>query len=338
MKAMVCKRYGSPDVLKQADVEMPRLKNDEVMVKVHASSVNAADVDQIRGVFMVRMGAPIRPRHRIPGSDIAGKIEAIGRDVSRFSPGEEVYADLTESGFGAFAEYVAVPESSLVLKPSNLSFEEAASMPSAGGVALINLQGKKPIQPGQKVLINGAGGGMGTLAVQIAKADGAEVTGVDTAEKLDMLRSIGADHVFDYLTQDVTKNEQSFDLIIDLACFRSINDFRPILNPDGVFLLVGGSLKSTLQAALAMGRRKVEDSREMGILAKYPKAKELMLLKDLAESGKIVPVIDRHYRLEEISDALAYLASGKAKGKVVISVTPIDRGSNGRNRASDQFQ
>ena len=239
MKAIVYKRYGSPGVLKLREVDKPEPHANDVLVRVYATSLNAADVDQLRGTPFIRLGAPLKPKYRILGSDITGRVESIGGNVSRFQPGDEVYADLTDFGFGAFAEFVAVPENALALKPANLTFEEAAAVPSAGGVALLNLCIKRKIQPGQKALINGAGGGMGTFAVQIAKYFGAEVTGVDKAGKIDMLRTIGAEHVIDYKREDFTKSGQLYDLILDLAAHRSIRDYKRALTPDGVFVFVG---------------------------------------------------------------------------------------------------
>ena len=261
MKAIVYTEYGSPDVLHLQEVEKPTPKEDEALVKIHAASINAADLEILRGNWSARFGGPLKPKHKILGSDIAGRIEAVGRNVKQFQPGDEIWGDLSiPLGYGAFAEYVCVPENALRLKPARMTFEQAAAIPSAGANALQNLRGvgssspsfllsdKGEIQPGQKVLINGAGGGVGTFAVQIAKSFGAEVTGVDSPSKLDMLRSIGADHVIDYTQEDFTKNGQRYDLILDVVASRSIFDYKRALSPKGIFVMVGGSGAAILQA------------------------------------------------------------------------------------------
>src|SRR6266568_4077655 len=249
MKAIVYTEYGSPDVLQLKEVEKPTPKDNEVLVKVLAASLNAADFEMLRGTWSARFGGLLKPKHKILGSDIAGRIEAVGRNVTQFQPGDEVFGDLSERGFGAFAEYVCVPENALRLKPSSMTFEEAAAVPSAGVVALQNLRGvgssslsfllsdKGHIQSGQKVLINGAGGGVGTFAVQIAKSFGAEVTGVDSTRKLDMLRSIGADQVIDYTQEDFTKNGETYDVIFDVVGKSSFSRSVRSLKQNGRYLL-----------------------------------------------------------------------------------------------------
>jgi NADPH:quinone reductase-like Zn-dependent oxidoreductase len=220
MKAIICPKYGPPDVLQLKEVEKPTPKDDEVLVKVHASSINSADFNNLRGTPMVRFGGFRKPRFKIPGSDVAGRIEAIGRNVKQFQQGDEIFADKSFPDFGAFAEYICVPEKNLTLKPARMTFEEAATIPQAAVAALQGLRNKKQVlyfQPGQKVLINGAGGGMGSFAVQIAKSLGAEVTGVDSTEKIDMIRSIGADHVIDYTQEDFTKSGETYDVILDMV-------------------------------------------------------------------------------------------------------------------------
>ena len=248
MKAIVYTEYGLPGVLQLKEIEKPTPTDNEVLVNIHAASVNAADLDLLRGTFMVRLAGLRKPQYKILGSDIAGRVEAVGKNVKLFQPGDEVFGDLTEHGFGAFAEYVSVPENAVALKPASMTFEEAAAVPSAGVVALLNLRAKGQIQPGQKVLINGAGGGMGTFAVQIAKSFGAEVTGVDSTSKLDMMRSIGADHVIDYTQEDFTKNGQHYDLILDVAAYRSIFDYKRALSPKGIYVMVGGCMTALFQA------------------------------------------------------------------------------------------
>jgi NADPH:quinone reductase-like Zn-dependent oxidoreductase len=334
MKAIVCTKYGSPDVLQLKEIEKPIPKEDEVLVKVHAASLNAADLETLRGTWSVRFGGPQKPMYKILGSDIAGRIEAVGVNVKQFQPGDEIWGDLSYPyGFGTFAEYVCVPENALRLKPTSMTFEEAAAVPSAGVVALQNLRGVGPsspspilsdkgqIQPGQKVLINGAGGGVGTFAVQIAKSFGAEVTGVDSTGKLDMLRSIGADHVIDYTQEDYTKSGQRYDLILDVVVYRSIFAYKRALSPKGIFVFVGGSMAATFQAFLIGPLISMTGSKKMGMVMWKPNKKEdLVVIKELFEAGKVVPVIDRRYPLSEVPEALQYLEGGHAQGKVVITM------------------
>jgi len=333
MKAIVCTKYGSPDVLQLKEVAKPFPKDNEALVKVYAASLNAADFETLRGVFIVRMVAPLRPMYKILGSDIAGRIEAVGRNVKQFQAGDEVFGDLSVCGFGAFAEYVCASEDALALKPASMTFEEAAAYPQAAVLALQNLRGagpsspnpmlidKGPIQPGQKVLINGAGGGVGTFAVQLAKYFGAEVTGVDSTKKLDMLRSIGADHVIDYTQVDFTKSGQHYDLILDPVAYRSIFAYRRALSPEGIFVFVGGSTAAIFQALVLAPLISRNWTQKMGVVMQKPNKKEdLVFLQELFEAGKVVPVIDRRYPLSEVPEALRHLEEGHALGKVVISV------------------
>jgi NADPH:quinone reductase-like Zn-dependent oxidoreductase len=334
MKAIVHTKYGPPDVLELIEVEKPAPKEDEALVKVHAASLNAADLEILRGRWSARIGGPLKPRQRILGSDIAGRIEAVGRNVKQFQPGDEIWGDLSFTvGYGAFAEYVCVPENALRLKPAGMTFEEAAAIPSAGVVALQNLRGvgssspsfllsdKGQIQPEQKVLINGAGGGVGTFAVQIAKSHGAEVTGVDNKSKFEMLRSIGADHVIDYTQEDFTKNGQLYDLILDVVASRSIFDYKRALSPKGIFVMVGGSGAAILQAFLLGPLISMTGSKKMGIVMWKPNNQEdLAILEELFAAGKVMPVIDRRYPLNEVPGALQYLEEGHARGKVVITM------------------
>jgi len=323
MKAIVCTKYGSPDVLQLKEVEKPTPKDNEALVKVYAASVNAADLETLRGVFVARFGGPLRPMYKILGSDIAGRVEAVGRNVKQFKPGDEIWGDLSypPHSYGAFAEYVCVPENALRLKPASMTFEEAAAIPTAAVVALQKLIAKRPIQPGQKVLINGAGGGVGTFAVQLAKHFGAEVTGVDSTEKLEMLRSIGADHVIDYTQEDFTKNGQRYDLILDVVVHRSIFDYKRALSPKGICVMVGGSITRVFLNMLLGPLILMTGSKKMGLGMWKPNKKEdLDFLKELFEAGKVVPVIDRRYPLSEVAEALRYLEEGHAKGKVVITV------------------
>jgi NADPH:quinone reductase-like Zn-dependent oxidoreductase len=334
MKAIVCTKYGTPDVLELRDVEKPTPNEDEALVKVHAASLNAADLEILRGIWSARFTGPLKPMHKILGSDIAGRIEAVGRNLKHFRPGDEIWGDLSfPLGFGAFAEYVCVPENALRLKPARMTFEEAAAVPSAGANALQNLRGvgssspsfllsdKGKIQPGQKVLINGAGGGVGTFAVQIAKSFGAEVTGVDSPSKLDMLRSIGADHVIDYTQEDFTKSGQRYDLILDVVASRSIFDYKRALSPEGIFVMVGGSGAVILQAFLLGPLISITGGKKMGIVMWKPNNQEdLAILEELFEAGKVVPIIDRRYPLSETAEALQYLEEGYARGKIVITM------------------
>jgi len=322
VKAIVCTKYGSPDVLQLKEVEKPTPKDNEVLVKVHAASVNAADLEILRGMFLARLlyQGLLKPKNTILGTDIAGQVEAVGRNVKQFQPGDEIWGDLSYPySFGTFAEYVCAPENALRLKPASMTFEEAATIPTAGVVALQNLRGKRPIQPGQKVLINGAGGGVGTFAVQLAKYFGAEVTGVDSTGKLDMLRSIGADHVIDYTQEDFTKNGQHYDLILDVVVHRWIFDYKRALSPKGICVMVGGSMTRVFLNIL-LGKL-MTGSKKIGLGMWKPNKKEdLDFLKELFEAGKVVPVIDRRYPLSEVAAAFRYLEEGHAQGKVVITV------------------
>ena len=321
MKAIVYRTYGSPDVLKLEEVEKPTPEDHEVLVEVRAASLNGSDLDPLRGVFMVRPGGLLKPRYKILGADIAGRVEAVGRNVTRYRPGDEVWGDLFDSGFGAFAEYVAVPEDALAPKPGNLSFEEAAAVPQAGVVALQSLRTKRPLQSGQKVLINGAGGGVGTFAVQLGKHFGAEVTGVDGPGKLGMLRSIGADHVIDYTKEEYTRSGRRYDLIVDAVARHSVSAYRRALSPGGAFVLVGGSLSAALQIGVLGSLVSMLGSRKLGILMWRPNRREdLDDLKEFLEAGAIAPVIDRRYPLSEVADAFRHLESGDHRGKLVITM------------------
>jgi NADPH:quinone reductase-like Zn-dependent oxidoreductase len=320
MKAIVCSKYGPPEVLQLKEVEKPAPKNNEALVKVYASSLNAADLETLKGVFVNRIVAPIKPMHKILGTDIAGQIREVGRKVNKFQPGDEIWGDLSfPLGSGAFAEYVCVPEDALRLKPTSMTFEEAAAIPTAGIVALQHLLAKRPIQPGQKVLINGAGGSVGTFAVQIAKHFGAEVTGVDSKEKLEMLRLIGADHVIDYNQEDFTKNGKHYDLILDVVVQRWIFDYMRALTPEGIAVMVGGSMPRVFLNLLLGKMMTVKKKIGLGVW-KPNKKEDLNFLKELFEAGKVKPVIDRCYPLNEVPEALRYLAEGRPKGKLVITV------------------
>jgi len=313
MKAVVCTKYGLPDVFQLQEVEKPTPKDNEALVKVHVASLNATDFEYLRGTR--------KQKNKILGSDIAGRVEEVGRHVKQFQPGDDVFGDLFSRGFGAFAEYVAVPEKTLTLKPASMTFEEAATLPQAAILALQGLRDKRQIQRGQKVLINGAGGGVGTFAVQIAKHFGTEVTGVDSTEKLEMLCSIGADHVIDYTKEDFTKSGQRYDLILDVVVHRSIFDYLRALSPRGICVMVGGSMARVFFNVLLGLLISMKVSKKIGVLMWKPNKKEdLAFIKELIEAGKVKPVIDRRYPLSEVPEALRYLEEGHAKGKVVIPI------------------
>jgi NADPH:quinone reductase-like Zn-dependent oxidoreductase len=322
MKAIVCTKYGSPDVLQLKEVAKPAPKQDEVLIKVYAASLNAADLETLRGEFIVRIAAPRKPMYKILGSDIAGRVEAIGGNVKLFQPGDEVWGDLSfPHGLGAFAEYVCAPEDALAPKPASMTFEEAATYPQAAIIALQSLRDKGQIQPGHKVLINGAGGGMGMFALQIAKHFGAEVTGVDSTSKLGLLRSIGADQVMDYTHEDYTRSGQHYDLILDVAAYRSVFDYYRALSPEGIFMMVGGSLSTLLQVVFLGALISRIGSKKIGLNTWKPnKREDLALLGELFETGEVVPVIDKCYPLSEATEAFRQLEAGHVKGKVVITM------------------
>ncbi len=320
MKAIVYTKYGAPDVLQVQEIEKPIPKDHEVLVKVHASSLNAADLDLLHGTFLIRLGGFTKPAYNILGSDIAGQVEAIGKNVTQFQVGDAVFGDLTGYGFGAFAEYVCAPEKALALKSAQMTFGETATLCSAAVIALQSLRGKRPVKSGQKVLINGAGGGVGTFAVQIAKFFGAEVTGVDSTEKLDMLRSIGADHVMDYTCEDYTMCEQCYDLIVDVVANRPMSNYKRALSPSGIFTMVGGSTSTIFQAMLLGSWMTRGGSQSIGVLMAQQSRTDLDFVKELLESAKIKPVIDKSYPLSETAEAIRYLETSRARGKVVINI------------------
>ncbi|MCH8062497.1 MAG: NAD(P)-dependent alcohol dehydrogenase [Chloroflexi bacterium] len=323
MKAIVYDRYGPPDVLELQEIDKPVVKDDEVLIKVHAASANAGDWHLLRAdPFLVRaMAGLLKPKYTILGADMAGRVDAVGKKVKQFQPGDEVFGDISGSGFGAFAEYVCVPENAaLVLKPASMTFEDAAAVPAAALTALQALRDKGQIQQGQKVLINGASGGVGTFAVQIAKSFGAEVTGVCSTRNLEMVRSIGADHVIDYTKEDFTRNGQLYDLIHAANGYHSISDYRRALSSKGTYVMTGGTMAQMFQAMLLGPWMSVTSSRKMGNMLVKPNREDLAFIKELLEAGKVVPVIDRRYTLSEVPEAIRYLEEGHAQGKVVITV------------------
>jgi NADPH:quinone reductase-like Zn-dependent oxidoreductase len=321
MKAIVFTKYGSPDFLELKEVEKPTPKDNEVLVKVHAASINSWDWELLRGTpFANRLiFGLLKPKIKILGADMAGRVEAVGKNVKQFQPDDEVFGDISGCGWGGFAEHVCARENALALKPTSVTFEEAAAVPQAALLALQGLRYKGQIQPGQKVLINGAGGGAGTFAVQIAKSFGAEVTGVDSTKKLDMMRSIGADQVIDYTQEDFTKNEQRYDLILDVAAYHSIFDYKRALSPKGIYVMVGGSMAQVFQVMFLGPWISMTGSKKMGLLMHKPN-KSLAFMKELLEAGKVLPVIDRRYPLSEVPEALRYFGEGHARGKVVITL------------------
>ena len=321
MKAVVHTEYGPPDVLQIKEVAKPTPTDDEVLIKVQAASVNRSDWENLIGKpLYARIGGLLKPRHQILGSDIAGRVEMAGNNIRQFHPGDEVFGHIL-TYTGGFAEYVCVPEKALALKPASLTFEEAAAIPEAALIALQGIRDKGQVQPGQKVLINGAGGGAGSFAVQLAKLYGAEVTGVDHTEKLDFLRSLGADHVIDYTQEDFTKNGNQYDLILDIVAYRSVFAYRRALRPNGSYFVVGGSVATMFQILLLGPWMR---SKNIRVLAVEPNPKDLVFLAELCEAGKVVPLIDRRYPLREVALALRYLGEGHVKGKVVITVEQND--------------
>jgi NADPH:quinone reductase-like Zn-dependent oxidoreductase len=325
MKAIVCDRYGMPDILRLKEVARPVPRSDQVLVKVHASSLNAADLEILGGSLFARISGPFRPRNRIPESDVAGRVVEVGRNVKRLKEGDAVFGDLFMCGHGAFAEYVAVPEDALMRKPDSISFEDAATLPQAAKIALQGLRGRRPLKEGHKVLINGAGGGMGTFAVQIAKYYGAEVTAVDSMGKLDMLRAIGADHVIDYAREDFTRSGERYDLILDTVAYRSIFNYRRVMAPDALYVLLGGSRYAIWQAILLGPLVSIASKKKMGINPwNVDNEEDQRFLLELNEKGKLLPVIDRRSPLSEVPEALRDLSKGLVKGKVVITVEHDD--------------
>ncbi len=323
MKAVVYTEYGSADVLKLKEVDKPAPADDEVLVKIHAASVNAADWRLMRAdPFLARLYTGLfKPtRFQILGADIAGRVEAVGKNVHQFQPGDEVFGNMAKSNFGGFAEYKCARESELVLKPANLSFEEAAAVPLAALTALHGLRDKGQIQPGQKVLINGASGGVGTFAVQLAKYFGAEVTAVCSSGKADMARSLGADHVIDYTQEDFTRSGRQYDLIFAVNGNRSIFDYKRALSPRGIYVMAGGKPAQLFQALLLGPWISMLGKQKMGAVSSTPNQKDLLYLKELLESGKLKPVIDRRYPLSDLAIAIRYVEAGHANGKVVITV------------------
>lgn len=323
MKAIARSEYGSPDVLNLEAVDKPVVSDNGVLVKVHATSVNAGDWHLMRGTpFITRLiyGGLRKPKIQILGFDVAGRVEAVGKEVTQFKPGDEVFGDLSECGFGAFAEYVCATESSLVLKPETISFEAAAAVPGAALTALQGLRDCGQIQPGQKVLINGASGGVGSFAVQIAKAFGAEVTALCSPQKIDKVRSLGADHVIDYTQVDVTQSGICYDLILDAAAYRSVFDYVSILKPDGTYVLVGGSTARFFQVMLLGSWMSKMSHRQIKALVLKLNQDDLLTLREMLKTRQIAPLIDQRYPLNELPTAIRQLEERQVTGKVVVWV------------------
>lgn len=324
MHAVVYSTYGGPEVLEFADVEKPTPDTDEVLIRVVAASVGAGDWHLLRGTpLLIRLiyGGYRRPTFPILGVDIAGRVEAVGRAVTGFERGDEVLADLSEHGFGGFAEYVCVPETAVVSKPAAVPFEVAASIPTSAVAALQALRDTGRLQAGERVLINGASGGVGTFAVQIAKFLGAEVTAVCSTAKMEMVRSIGADHVIDYTKADVTETGERYDLVLDTAGSHPMRAYRRVLTQSGRYVMVGGPTRRFI-AALVLGPVvSILGRRQFSGFSLKPDTDDLRFLIELLESGELTPVIDRRYPLQEVPAAIQYLESGRAAGKVVISVS-----------------
>ncbi len=324
MKAIVCTKYGSPDVLQIQEVARPAPKDDEVLIRIHAASINSRDWRLMRAnPFFIRLvpGGFLQPKNKILGGDVAGRVEVIGSKVKQFKPGDEVFGYLPgATGRGTFAEYVCASEKAITLKPANLTFEQAAAVPVAAMTALQGLRDNGNIQPGQKVLINGASGGVGTFAVQIAKAFGAEVTAVCSTRNLEMVRSLGADHVIDYTREDFTKNRQQCDLILAVNGYYPISDYLRALKPKGRYVVVGGSMFQLAQAASNGKKVSKVGSQKIYIVSLVQSQKDLILIKELLESEKIMPVIDGCYPLSKTPEAFWYFEKAHPQGKIVISV------------------
>jgi NADPH:quinone reductase-like Zn-dependent oxidoreductase len=321
MKAIVYSNYGSPDVLHVEDVEKPSPGDNEVLIKVRAAAANPMDYHLMGDAYLIRIATGLRkPKPTVPGVDLAGEIEAVGRNVTRFQPGDAVFGASRRT----FAEYVCASESRLALKPANLTFEQAAALPVAGLTALQGLRDKGRVQPGQKILINGAAGGVGTFAVQVAKSFGAEVTGMCSTKSVDLVRSIGADHVIDYTRDDITRRVGRFDLVFDCVGNRPLSAWRRVMTSKGIFVAVGvrpgGRWIGPLPYLVKLLVSSRFASQKVVFFVARVNSDELVELKELVEANKVTPVIDRCYMLSEAAEAIRYLKEGHARGKVVIAL------------------
>lgn len=321
MRAVVIERYGEAEALELRDVPTPRPGADEVLVRVHAASLNDWDWAMVQGrPFAARLlHGLFRPRVKIPGCDIAGRVEAVGKEVRELRPGDAVYGDLCMSGFGAFAEYACAPAAGLARKPPAMTFDQAAAIPQAGMLAVQGLIDVGGIRAGQRVLLNGAGGGVGTFAMQLAELHDVEVTAVDKQGKLDMLRAMGARHVVDYMEEDFTRSGERYDLILDVKTNRSLLAYLRALNPGGIYATVGGDTARLLQVAGLGPLVALRSRKRLRVVALKPN-KDLPYINDLFESGRLAPVIDRTYGLEEVSEAFRFFSTGDYKGKIVVTL------------------
>ena len=321
MRALVYESYGTPDVLRMKEMGVPAPGDHEVLVAVLAASVNSWDWDLLRGrPYLTRLGALRKPRYPTLGADIAGRVVAVGAAVTRFRQGDEVFGDISGCGWGGFAEFVCANEEALTKKPKGISFEQAAAIPQAAVLALQGLRDKGKMKKGDHVLINGAGGGVGTFGIQYAKLIGAEVTGVDRAEKLETLRSLGADHVLDYTKEDFTKNGRQYDLILDVVGNRSVPSIKRALKTGGTYVMVGGTLALILQILVMAPLTAWIEKKKVRVLLHKPNHHDQLVWKSYIEGGQVTPVIDRTYSFSEGAQALAYFGQGHAIGKVVVSM------------------
>lgn len=321
MKAVTYTRYGPPDVLQLNEIEKPAPKEGEVLVEVRAVALNAYDWRMLMAdPFIVRLatGGYFKPAKTIPGVDIAGKVVAVGPNAQQLRVGDEVYGDISRATNGGCAEYVCVPENAMALKPAKISFEQAAAVPMAAVTALQGLRDVGKVKPGQKVLIYGASGGVGTFAVQVAKALGAEVTAVCSSRNVEMVRSLGADHVIDYTKQDFTNNSEQYDVILAANGSRSIFDYKRALKPQGVYVMAGGAGPQLFQALFLGPMLSKRDGQTLTHITAQPSQGDLKVMNELMQSGKVVPVIERCYPLKETAEAMRYLHEGHARGKLVI--------------------
>lgn len=321
MKALVYEKYGTPEVLRLAEVEIPVPAKHEVLIAVQAASVNSWDWDLLRGKpYLTRLGALFKPSYRILGADIAGVVVATGADVQRFKVGDEVFGDISGCGWGGFAEFVCAHEQALTKKPEGLSFAQAAAIPQAAVLALQGLRDKGKLSNGQQVLINGAGGGVGTFAIQYAKLLGAQVTGVDHADKLEAMRLAGADHVIDYAQQDFSAGVLQYDIIIDVVGTHSVFALKRALKSGGRYVMVGGTASRIFQTLCTAPFIYWLEKKSMQILIHKPNHHDQLVWKQLVENGEVAPVIDRQYSLSNASEAMSYFGTGKVKGKLVIDI------------------
>lgn len=322
LKAIVSKKYGTPDVLESVEVEKPIPNDYQVLVKIQAASLNYGNLALLTGKpFLVRFAfGLVKPKFSIPGGDIAGRVEAVGKHVKEFQPGDEVFGDLSNYGWGGFAEYVAVPEQALAKKPVNLTILEASAVPMAAVTALQALRDKGNINSGQKILINGASGGVGTFAIQIAKAYHTEVTAVCSTRNIDIARSLGADNIIDYTKEDITNLAEHFDLILAVNGYAPISTYNRLLKPNGSYVMIGGSPAQMYQALLIGPLLSLRRKKKMKNLLQKANQKDLYFIKELIESNKVKPVIDRTYTLNELPQAFKYFKQGHAQGKVVITI------------------